>query len=199
MMNPFENSPPPEATTQPIPFGYVLEQLAKLLIRGWANMFYPFLRFSFGRQYLQPMAWGGLLVLWVWAGMTAPSLSLQIPHGIFAGGFLFLACAHTLFAKDFFRGSPLHSFYTGYPLVCLVLPISEGLAKCFVEPLCIFMLSGIVNQWSHSLGGFVAIGGIMCMFDNLGLKLNTEAKARQLRNAELEHEAIMDTYDRKYR
>ncbi len=133
------------------------------VVRGWAAFMYAFVRHSFGREYFsRSKVFGGMLVLSVWSfGLPRDEL---LPFSLLMAAFIFLVLFHRFRAARVTKDVQ-HSRYVGWPLVCHVLPISEEVAKSYVEPWLILIIGYGVSMLNQALGVFIAFGALACMFD----------------------------------
>lgn len=174
-----------------------LGNLLHLLAHAWSAMIFAFTRHSFGQRYFNLWGLGGVLVLSAWAVFTVPPHEMLL-HNIMLFSFLFLAAFHRARAPKMFRGGPVHSRYDGWPRVCDALGIPESTAKWFVEPLLVSAIGGLLCAINVSLGLFIVIGAGMGILDRAFVHDMQLERARQMRDAEIEQDAVMDVYDRYF-
>lgn len=169
----------------------------RLIVHAWATTVYAFTRRSFGVKFFTPWGISGLLVLSGWSALTVPPQESG-PLSATCVAYFSMCVWHRIQAPISLNGEPVHSRYIGWPRVCDVLPVSESVAKAAVEP-CLVGLAGFgLAEFNPSLGLFFVIGSIACLLDWLYLSRRDYRRARQIRDAEIEQERTMDTYDQYF-
>ena len=166
--------------------------LARYVIHAWAAMIYAFTRHSFGRDFFDFWRMSGLLVLSFWSVVTVP-LEESLPLTIMMAAFVLLAMWHRTHSPPRLQGETLHSHYSGWPLVCDLLPISEGIAKSVVEPGVVMMFGIGIYQINQSLGLFILLGGLACMLDWIYLSRRDYVRAKRMHNAQKEQDRALET------
>lgn len=173
---------------------FALFDLFRFVTHAWAAMLYAFVRRGFGRGFFGLRGMGGLVVLSGWAVVQTPPEE-AFPLTVMMAMFVAMTFWHRLQARKGLDGVIQHSGYSGWPRVCDFLPISERDAKIFIEPGVIFM-TGIGITWlNQSLGMFIAIGAFACLIDWLYMARRDYRRAKQLHDAEHEHQALEENYE----
>ncbi len=193
------NQNPQNGLTGPSTFEmiHILGNILQFIVKGWAAMIYAFTRRNFGIHYFCISRMSGLLILSVWSIATDPTQDFM-PHNVMLFSFIGLSIWHRMRANKTFYLEANHSRYNGWPRICDWLPISEKFAKEAIEPFFVILISGLLFFVNPSLALFVFIGAFMCAFDGDFIKYRHIARARQIRDAEMEQESVMDAYDKYF-
>ncbi len=169
--------------------------LGRYVVHAWAAMMYAFTRRSFGRDFFNHWGMSGLLVLSFWALVSVPP-DQTVPLSVMMAAFVMLALWHRSHSPQVLFGETLHSRYSGWPLVCDVLPISERTAKSLVEPGVLLMFGYGVAQINESLGLFILFGALACLFDWIYLSRRDYVRAKRIHKAQREQARAIETYNR---
>ncbi len=172
--------------------------LVRYVVHAWASMMYAFTRRNFGRNYFNWWGMSGLAVLSFWAVVQVP-IEESVGISVMMAAFVLLALWHRAHSPREFQGQTLHSRYTGWPLLCDVLPISEVAAKSFIEPGVIAMIGWGISNINQGLGLFILLGAVACILDWVYLSRRDYSRASRIHDAEREQDRVMDTYDRYFK
>lgn len=94
----------------------------------------------------------------------------------------------------------VHSRYNGWPLLCDFLPISEQTAKNSLEPIFIILCSMIfIPLKAPCLLIFFVAAGMAGAIESTMMDHRMKARVRQLRDAEIEHQVLMEEFDQHSR
>ncbi|MGE0758368.1 MAG: hypothetical protein AB7O38_15170 [Pirellulaceae bacterium] len=170
----------------------------RYVVHAWAAMIYAFTRRGFGVEFFNFWGLSGLLVLSAWSVVTVAPQDAA-PLSFMCIAFLALAAWHRVRSPKYLFGQAIHSRYMGWPWICDILPISEHTAKASVEPAMVGLFGLGMVEYSPSLGAFVIIGALACLLDWIYLNQRDYKRARQVRDAEIQQERLMESYDRYFK
>lgn len=176
---------------------FALFDVFRFVVHAWAAMLYAFTRRGFGRAFFGLRGMAGLAVLSAWAVVKTPP-DEAFPLSVMMAAFVGLTFWHRVQSRKGLDGNFQHSLYCGWPRICDFLPVSEREAKLCIEPGVIFMAGIGISSLNESLGMFIAIGAIACVIDWLYMARRDYRRAQQLHDAEHEHEALIENYDRHF-
>ncbi len=94
----------------------------------------------------------------------------------------------------------VHSRYNGWPIICDFLPVSEQTAKDSLEPIFIILCSMIfIPLKAPCLLIFFIAAGFAGAIESTMTNHRMRARVRQLQDAEIEHQVLMDEFDQSSR
>lgn len=131
-----------------------------VLVRCWSLSVAVFIRGRFGQRYLHWLigAWIWQAVFFVFVGRHREAWALVV---LFEVGFVLAVCHAVLAVRRWRKGEAWHSYYSGEPLLCRVLPLSEQSVKRYAEPLVVFAVGlCLADYWPVCLfltGGAAAL------------------------------------------
>ncbi|MDA7980919.1 MAG: hypothetical protein MPJ50_19365 [Pirellulales bacterium] len=193
--------PPQQPERQPSPMELVelLGIFLAVLVRAWACSIYVFTRKQFGRRYFGVSTFLAVPLIGTFGLSVSRTPEEMIPHTVMLWAWVFMMAMHRL--AQFRRRPEMepHSHYDGMPRLCGWLGISEETAKTRAEPALVALIGLGMTFVLPGLGAYVGIGGLMCAADYRRNQDLVRDRVQQLRDAEMEQEAVRRAYDHVYR
>lgn len=188
----------PHEKPKQVEFIPILLGWLKILIDIWASFIYAFTRHTFGCQYFLGRAFFAVVLLGIWEACMVPYADPGL-HMLAGTIFFVVAICHQIKANRPGRSLDYHSQFNGISCCSSTLRLPNGAAKMLFEPVIVFLIGMGVFQFDYSLGGFVMVGGVMCMLDEMIITDAYRTKARRMRDAEMEQAEVWAAYDRYYK
>ena len=175
----------------------IVEILLSFFFQALGSVPQMFLRRRFGINHFGMSTGCGILLFWLYYGVTA-ELSTSEPFGVVFLMWLALNIWHRISAYRH-DGTPnrVHSRYNGWPILCDLLPISERIAKRWIEPIFMLLCSMIFIAFNAPcLLLFFACASFASGIDSTQIELRMKSRVRQIRDAEIDQEVLMNEFDR---
>lgn len=124
----------------------------------WARAVQLPLRHTVGHNHVDGRGALAFVLAFFWGGLCA-NLPVLVWSGLYLG-----ACFLHRWAGFYrrWKGKLVHSRYSGYPWLCTLTEMPEGVAKLVVEPLLALGLSVLVSPYGGP-GVLFFFGGAVCM------------------------------------
>ena len=177
-----------------------MEFCFRVTFQSLGSVPHMFIRRRFGTHYFGLTTALGIGFFWLYYAMMIEA-SFSEPFALVFLAWLVMNVWHRSVAFKNDRGiHRVHSRYNGWPLLCDLLPISEQAAKSNLEPIFIILCSMVfIPLKAPCLLIFFVVAGFAGAIENTMTNLRMKARVRQLQDAEIEHQVLMEEFDQESR
>jgi hypothetical protein len=188
-----------EQQSQPLPDRAAILGWLLLISRIGAVTVEVFLHKGFGRRYIGLQALLAFVLIPLWSSFW-PEHDMRAQIIFMEAYFAMLVIARMGVICNWFRGTQPHSYYSGTPHLCRLLPkLSENTVKKFVEPGVLLLVGLIVSDVSEPFGKYLMFAGI-CLFLSIAIgDAWIQKRAMDARDALIEQQSVADYLRRQGR